>query len=540
MVKRYARLSDRQTHRRTRPVSGILLTLLLLLTACGGSGGGGNGGNGGQLGDMDGTWDGTWVSAVTSGLDGGFEARVVQSGSSLSGSIDIPFIGMQTAALTGTVSGSQITFGDIDHTITFVGSVSGDGSSGTFSLPAYDEQGTWTADRTEAGSETTNGLDADFGTAGVVVTDLHLTPAAMAVQSTGRILIAGDPMSDFPIDVVQIVALTSGGQLDAAFGSDGVITTGATPTDADQVCGMSVAADDSLYLCTRAGEDRLVLLSYTSDGDPATDFGSDGQVSVALESGESVRAMTRAADGRLLVAGMAAGSVRVRRFLADGSVDTAFGTSGQTQVTVTDLERVADLAVNGSGEILIGGTADSDFWLLRLTADGSLDSDFAGGGLTSVDVDSADEARDLALLSDGRILLAGFGYIDFMLPKTAVVTAFNSDGSLADDFGTQGICGVAGLDNNIAPLVGSFLQVAVDSQDRIAIGGLDTNYFLVARFDGDGAIDTGFGGDGFQTADFGSTGGWDFACALSVQADDKIVVAGVAGSSKLVAARYAP
>jgi uncharacterized delta-60 repeat protein len=537
MVKRYSRLPIRQTYKLKRPFYCILLTIFLLLGACGGSGGGGGGG---QLGDMDGAWDGTWVSRVTSGLDGSFEARVVQSGTSLSGSIDIPFIGLQDATLTGTVSGSQITFGDIDHTITFVGSVNGDRSSGTFSLPSYDEQGTWTADRSDGSSGTADGLDENFGTAGVVVTGLHLTPAAMAVQSTGRILIAGDPMSDFSVDVVQIVALTSGGQLDAAFGSEAVVTTAATPTDADQVCGMAVAEDDAIYLCTQAGDDHLALLSYTTDGEPDTDFGSNGQARVALDSGETVSAMARSVDGRLLVAGMAAGTVRVRRFLSDGSVDTSFGTNGQTQISITGLQRVADLAVNGSGEILVSGTADSDFWLLRLTEDGSVDADFASGGMVSVDVDSADEARDLALLSDGRILLAGFGYIDFMLPKTAVVAAFNADGSLADDFGTQGICGVSDLENNIAPLVGSFLQVAVDSQDRIAIGGMDTNYFLAARFDSDGQIDTSFGEDGFQTADFGSTGGWDFACSLTVQADDKIVVAGVAESSNLVVARYTP
>jgi uncharacterized delta-60 repeat protein len=518
----------------------LLLMLQLLLIACGGSGGGSDSGNGDPLGDMDGTWNGTWVSRVTSGLDGSFEARVVQSGSSLSGRIDIPFIGMDDATLTGTVSGSQITFGDIDHTITFVGSVNGDQCSGTFSLPAYNESGTWTADRTDGGGGTTAGLDADFGTSGVVVTDLHLTPAAMAVQSTGRILIAGDPMSDLSIDVVQIVALTSNGQLDAAFGSEAVATTTATPVGADRVCGMALAEDDTIYLCTQAGEDGLVLLSYTTDGEPDTDFGSDGQVTVGLDSGETLSAMTRSVDGSLLVAGMASGSVTVRRFLWDGSVDTGFGTNGKVRVSVDGLERVADLAADAGESILVAGTADSDLFIMALTHIGAVDTTWASGGMTTFDQDSADQARDMAILPDGRIVVAAFGEIDFMLPKTAFMAVHRSDGVIEDPFGTQGVCGVSDLDNGIAPVLGSYLQMAVDSRDRLIMAGMDTNQFLLVRYGSEGQIDTSFGSSGFESADFGSTGGWDFATAVTVQADDGIVVAGVAGSSKLVAARYTP
>lgn len=530
-----------------RRLTVILMVLsLLFLTACGGSGGGsssdGNGDND-VLGDMDGTWDGTWVSTVASSRSGSFQARVVQSGSSLSGGIDIPYIGMVNAPLTGTVNGSQISFGDIDQTITFVGTVNGDRCSGTFTMPAYDERGTWTGERTAGGSgggSSATGLDADFGAGGVLVTDLHLTPAALAVQSGGRILIAGDPRSDFPVDEVQIVALTSRGQVDESFGSEGVISTMVTPTATDRVCGLALAEDDGFYLCAQAGEESLVLLGYESYGELDTDFGTNGQVTVALNIGDTISAMTRAADGKLLVTGIVSGGLSVWRFLPDGSVDTEFGTDGETAVSVTGLERVAAIAVSDSGHILVYGTASSDFFILGLTNAGAVDTAFAGDGLASIDVDSADEARDMALLSDGRIVMAGFGRLDFMLPETAILTVLNADGTVDDSFGTEGVCGVGDLQNGIAPVLGSYLQLSVDSQDNLVMAGMDTNIFLVARYDGDGQIDTSFGGDGFETADFASTGGWDFACALTVQGDDKIIAAGVASSSQLALARYMP
>jgi uncharacterized delta-60 repeat protein len=519
----------------------LILLALIFLAACGGSGGGGNGNDDSALGDMNGTWEGSWVSGTAAGRDGSFTARVVQSGGALSGHIDIPYIAMDNAPLTGTVSGSQITFGDIDQTITFVGRVAGESCSGSFSIPTMGESGTWTALRS-AGGDTGNtaGLDSEFGAGGVLVTDLHLTPAALAVQSGGRILIAGNPMSNFSVDEVQIVALTSSGRIDEAFGDEGVLSSAVTPTDVERVCGLTLAEADDFYLCAQAGGDRLVLLGYESHGELNTNFGDAGQVTVTLDTGDSISAMTRAGDGKLLVAGLVSGSVGVMRFLPNGDVDSDFGTSGAATIALAGLEKVAGIAVSGAGRILVNGTAGSDFFLLGLTDAGAVDTAFAGDGVVTIDVDSADEARGLTLLSDDRILMAGFGHLDFWLPKTAILAALKSDGSLDESFGSGGVCGVRDLDNGSAPLFGSQLQVAVDGRDRIAMAGMDTNLFLVARFDSHGQIDTSFGEDGFETADFGSTGGWDFATAVAVQRDDKVIAAGVAGSSKLVVARYTP
>lgn len=529
-------------------LTGLILLNLFFIAACGGSGGGGdNGGNGDDdpLGDMGGTWVGTWVSGVTTGLDGSFEARVVQSGSTLSGGIDIPFIGMDDAPLTGSVSGSNITFGDIDRTITFTGTVSGDRSSGTFSMPSYGQSGTWTADRTTRGDgdnidDTATGLDASFGSSGVVVTDLRLTPMAVAVQSTGRILIAGDPTPNYPsVTEVRLVAITEDGRMDGVFGNEGILATAVSPTAADRVCGLALDDDDNIYLCAQAGEETLALLRYHSYGEPDLDFGIDGQIQVTLNPGETTAGITLAVDNKLLVAGYDSANIQVRRFLADGSVDTGFGTAGETIVEVSGIERVADIAVD-NGRILVSGTADSDLFILALTDSGEVDTDWAGGGMTRLDEGSADEARDMALLSDGRIVVAAFGVFDWRSPKTAFLAVHRSDGIIDDSFGIQGICGLRDLDNGVAPLFDAYLQIAVDGDDRITAAGIDTNLFLVARWDGDGQLDASFGGDGLASADFGSTGGWDHATAVAVQPDDKILVAGIANSVKLVVARYQP
>lgn len=92
---------------------------------------------------VPGTWQGSWQSSVH-GINGTFTTKITQEGAILSGTIDVPEIGMSGAVLKGTVNGNIITFGDIDEKITFTGTVSGDSTaSGTYIYPSLTDNGAW-------------------------------------------------------------------------------------------------------------------------------------------------------------------------------------------------------------------------------------------------------------------------------------------------------------------------------------------------------------------------------------------------------------
>ncbi len=113
----------------------FILSVFVSLIACGSGGGDDSNDSSNQTPavDMSGTWSGTWESSVYS-LSGTFTANIKQQKSTLSGSIDVPYISMIGADLKGTVEGNTIVFGDIDNQITFTGTVSEDSttSSGTY------------------------------------------------------------------------------------------------------------------------------------------------------------------------------------------------------------------------------------------------------------------------------------------------------------------------------------------------------------------------------------------------------------------------
>src|SRR5438309_5026712 len=87
--------------------------------------------------------------------------------------------------------------------------------------------------------------------------------------------------------------------------------------------------------------------------------------------------------------------------------------------------------------------------------------------------------------------------------------------------------------------------IAVQADGKIVVAGysdlVDPRYgFALARYNSDGTLDTTFGIDGRVTTDFFGYG--DFAYALAIQPDGKIVAAGTAdlisGYSDFALARY--
>jgi uncharacterized delta-60 repeat protein len=97
-----------------------------------------------------------------------------------------------------------------------------------------------------------------------------------------------------------------------------------------------------------------------------------------------------------------------------------------------------------------------------------------------------------------------------------------SAGSLDPTFGMAGKV-IRPLSNNTAF---SAQDVAIQPNGRIVVAGDDGNDFVVARYLPNGQLDTSFGNGGVRTIDF--DGGVDWANAVAIQNDGRIVVAGTA------------
>jgi uncharacterized delta-60 repeat protein len=115
------------------------------------------------------------------------------------------------------------------------------------------------------------------------------------------------------------------------------------------------------------------------------------------------------------------------RSFRGGKVTTSLGKEGGG-ATATALQRDGKIVViSGTGSI-----TDSDVVLVRYNANGSVDGSFGSGGKRRTDLGGADEARDVAVQPDGKILVAGQSDGDLVLVR------YNPDGTLDTSFGTGG------------------------------------------------------------------------------------------------------
>ncbi|MEZ6122861.1 MAG: hypothetical protein R3C49_06750 [Planctomycetaceae bacterium] len=288
-----------------------------------------------------------------------------------------------------------------------------------------------------------------------------------------------------------------------------------------------------------------VNITATNDA-PTFDVGTGAITHDLTTDTDTAYAVALQDDGKLIVVGEAWNGSElydfaVMRLNADGTRDTSFGVAGQVLLSfASDYDQATDVWIQPDGKILVGGysymdsgSVTNDFTLVRLNTDGTLDTSFDGDGKLVTDIGGThDWAYSLTVQNDGKILMAGSSRSsndDFALVR------YNSDGSLDTGFG--GGDGIA-----TTPIGGgddTAYDIAVQDDGKILLTGTDGSNLVVVRYDSVGTLDPTFGTGGIVTTDVGS--GEDVGNSITVQSDGKIVVAGVTadgGNFDFVVTRY--
>ena len=401
-----------------------------------------------------------------------------------------------------------------------VGGYSYNGSDQDFAVVRYDTDGS---------------LDTDFhsdGKATAAVGTGNDEAHAMVLDADGNILLAGHSVVGSHPDIA-LAAFTAGGEPAAIL--DRGITTTAVGSGNEIAEAVAVQADGKIVLAgySHNGSDNdFAVVRYDTDGSLDTGFSSDGKVTTPIGSSEDVsRSVAVQADGKIVAAGYSTASginnFAVARYNADGSLDTGFHSDGKVTTAVgSGHDEARAVAVQSDGKIVAAGYGNNDFAVVRYNADGTLDTGFHNDGTATTAIGSgADRAYSVAVQSDGEIVLAG--YSNNGSDDDFAVVRYNADGSLDTGFGTGG---------KVTTAIGSGIDiarsVAIQSDGKIVLAGYSNNGsdddFAVVRYNADGSLDTGFGTGGKVTTAIGS--GTDIARSVAIQSDGKIVAAGYSGN----------
>ena len=274
------------------------------------------------------------------------------------------------------------------------------------------------------------------------------------------------------------------------------------------------------------GDFDFALVRYNRDGSLDQSFSGDGRVTTDFGGGVDLAyGVALQPDGKIVAAGGSRLEFALVRYHRDGSLDQSFGGDGRVTTDFGDVDEAHGVALQPNGKIVAAGGTSLDFALARYNRDGSLDQSFGGDGSVTTDFGDVmggfDEAFGVALRPDGRIVAAGRASFDFGVarynPDGSLDQSFGGDGTVTTDFGIPG--------GDVA------FGVALQPDGRIIAAGDSSGDFGVARYNRDGSPDQSFGGDGRVTTGFS---GGDWAYAVALQPDGKIVAAGWSTTAEVV------
>ena len=214
-----------------------------------------------------------------------------------------------------------------------------------------------------------------------------------------------------------------------------------------------------------------------------------------MAPGSAAQAVALQPDGKIIAAGSSDGTFALARYTPDSALDSSFGSRGTVTTPFGRGSAYASaLALAPDGRIVAAGVAGSEFALARYNADGSLDTSFGDGGKVTTGFDPADVTDDrvaeIVLQPDGKIVAAGTIYNGSNYDFA--LARYDPDGSLDSGFGAGGTVTTAlGPNHDFAS------ALALQPDGKIVVGGLSEQLsgdgFALARYNADGSLDMNFG-----------------------------------------------
>lgn len=395
-------------------------------------------------------------------------------------------------------------------------------------------------------------LDPNFGTNGIMTSNfggINNSTIRVILQTDGKIIVSGYYQTSTPF----VARYNSSGTVDTSFGTNGSIIPLIGAFTGSQV---AIQSDGKIVVAGSSGN-SFAVARYNSNGTSLdTTFGTNGVAILPSDPGESRYSPSDLAvesDGKIVVAGTHSNQgnfidFAIARFNSDGA---PYETDFFNGLIILDKFNFPNnrynygraVAIQSDGKIVMSGgmmdyEGDGQISLVRLNQDSSLDTATFGtngkGTVTAAVPNFYGYESSLALQADGKIVVAGTTYDDYNnINENLVVARFNGDGSLDTAFGGTGIV-ITDLGNNEN---GNDLVIQPDGKIVLVGKIYDPNFsdLLLVRYNSDGSLDNTFGVNGKIISNFGNTP--DSGNGLAIQTDGRIIAAGSSNGYALLA-RY--
>jgi len=276
----------------------------------------------------------------------------------------------------------------------------------------------------------TGALDTTFGGGtGIVTTPIPTTfvdnfNLAIEAEPNSRIAVVGDTVGSDPADFA-VSVFSSAGVLDTTFG-DAVHHVAVTDIgDGDSAFAATFQPDGKVVaggVSNSGAANQFALVRYTSTGTPDPTFNGTGIVTTNVRGvntlDDEIFTLAVDASNNIIAAGTSTTltgkrDFAIARYTSAGVLDASFGTGGVNTTTLTTANDFANsIVLQSDGKIVAAGVAgtNTDYGVVRYNTNGTPDSSFGAGGVSTIDFGGADNegiGNSVAIQTDGRIVVAG-------------------------------------------------------------------------------------------------------------------------------------
>ncbi len=259
-------------------------------------------------------------------------------------------------------------------------------------------------------------LDATFGTNGVLLLNTSnydfYSADSVKIDSNGNIIVAGSTHDSRTF----IMRIKSDSTIDSSFCNNGVKICNTVQfefvIEDDQ---LTLLSDDSMLLngfdYSDTTNTNMALVKYNSDGTYCSSFGINGILKFDYSNGtfESIYKLNRTNDNKFILSTINydTGDKYLIKILADGNLDSNFGVNGLMNSTISSF-----VVLNDNKQLCLStnpnNTSDITHFS-RLNENGSIDASF-NNNTASFDLDPTqyqDRFFNLKLQSDGNLITSG-------------------------------------------------------------------------------------------------------------------------------------
>jgi uncharacterized delta-60 repeat protein len=243
------------------------------------------------------------------------------------------------------------------------------------------------------------------------------------IQPDGKIVIVGGyhNVGDSFNDFFAICRLTAAGAIDNTFSGDGLLTVDASLGALDEALGVAIQSDGKIIVVgkTDNGSDNdAVVMRINTNGTLDTSLlGGTGIRFFQIDTNDTANSVAIDANGNILVAGTTDDSIGddnifVLKLLTSGALDS--GNFGPTGIRVYDFSGEDfgnEILIQPNGGIVVAGSINNfgfdEFAILKLLADGTLDTAFDADGRAQIPFSGDAVVQGIGFQPDGKIIIAG-------------------------------------------------------------------------------------------------------------------------------------